>query len=59
MNIKSGLKFMVGMWGAIAAVFIVGWVALKVGIMIGGYVGAMASLGVLISVFLFLLGALV
>jgi len=58
MNIKSGLKFLATIWVFLAAVFIVGWVALKVGALLAGVTGAMVSLGIIISVFVFLIGCL-
>lgn len=58
MSIKNGLKFLATMWAAVAATFIVGWGAVQLGIMLAGVVGGMASLGIIISVFLFLVGTL-
>jgi hypothetical protein len=59
MNIKSGLKFLATMWVAMAAVFLVGWGAVQLGILLAGFVGAMAAGVIVLSVLIFLLGALV
>jgi|LakMenE18May11ns_1017448.scaffolds.fasta_scaffold9623006_2 hypothetical protein len=59
MNIKSGLKFLATMWGGVAAVFLVGWAVVQLGILLAGFVGAMAAGVIVLSVLIFLLGALV
>jgi len=58
MNIKSGLKFLATIWGGVAVLLFVGWAVVQLGILLAGFVGAMAAVVIVLSVLIFLLGAL-
>jgi hypothetical protein len=59
MNIKSGLKFLATMWVGVSSLLFLGWGVVQLGIMLAGAVGGMTAGVIVLSVLIFLLGALV